>query len=222
MLCKMKELKNRLKNEYNLILDDTALLKVAFTQGTFGNHIKTESYQRLEFLGDSIIKAALSEWLYKSIDGDEGYYTKGRQIMESNSFLSAVGKQLGLEKYVLHGDGFSNDDVLGVLDDVYESLVGCIFLQNGYERTSDFIVKTCTKDFFEFDHLIYVSEVNEYFQKKYKTEYNPESHFDFIQASDSKWECLVFDDGNVAFAIEKNKTIAKEKACKDFYGKFIK
>jgi ribonuclease-3 len=194
---------------------------VAFTQGTYGNHKKTESYQRLEFLGDSIVKASLSEWLYKNINMDEGYYTKARTIMENNNFLTEIGKSLGLQKYVRHGDGFSKEDVLGVLDDVYESLVGCIFLQNGYKKTSKFVVKTCTKNFFDFDCIIYTSEVNEYFQKKYKSEYLKENHFEFTKGEGGKWECSIRDEGNRSIASSKNKKTAKEKACKDFYIRFI-
>lgn len=217
----MNDFINMLENKYDLSIKDTSLLKTAFTQGTYQNDRKTENYQRLEFLGDSIIKASLSEWLYKNLNKDEGDLTKVKSIMEKGDYLSNVGKELGLQKYVLHGDGFSEEDVLGVLDDVYEALVACIFLQNGFQKTSEFIIETCTKNFFEFDHTVYTSEVNEYFQKKYKSEYLNDNHFDFEPCADGQWKCKILDDANVSSATAKNKTMAKEKASKDFYRLFI-
>ncbi|MCQ2387980.1 MAG: hypothetical protein MJ066_06025 [Clostridia bacterium] len=84
---------------------DKNLLRQCFTHSSYANEHNTVDNEKLEFFGDSIIKLVESEYLYNNQKGDEGNLTKKRQEMENNACFLETIKKLGLDKYVLLGNG---------------------------------------------------------------------------------------------------------------------
>ena len=97
------------------------------------------NYERLEFLGDSMLDTVISYYLYdRAPHGDEGYLTKMRSKIVSREHLNELGKELNLIHFLrtkLAKDNFG-DNIHG---NVFESLIGAIFLDKGYKFCEQFI-----------------------------------------------------------------------------------
>ena len=97
------------------------------------------NYERLEFLGDSILSTVISNHLFKEAPfGDEGYLTKMRSKIVSRNHLNSLGKGLELLKQVRskipkHQFG---ENIHG---NVFEALIGAIYLDLGYHKCERFI-----------------------------------------------------------------------------------
>ena len=119
--------------------------KKAFTHRSMNKRDKegnAVNYERLEFLGDAMLSAVIASHLFQEVpEGDEGYLTKMRSKIVSREHLNELGKDLNLINYIeskISKDSFG-DNIHGNL---FEALVGAIFLDRGYKHTEDFIYKT--------------------------------------------------------------------------------
>ena len=108
-----------------------------------------DSYERLEFLGDVVVRLIVSEELFHRLpDCDEGALTRRWTALLSQRALAAAAFQVGLAQYVLLGRGFEatggryGDAVLG---DVMESVIAAIYLDAGYDATRRFVLTTLAK-----------------------------------------------------------------------------
>ena len=104
------------------------------------------SYERLEFLGDSILGSIVAEALFKSYPQfDEGKLTRLKISLVSGETLSEVGQELGLADCIVMGAselGTSARGMHSALENVYESLVGAMYLDGGWETAHAFVVRT--------------------------------------------------------------------------------
>src|SRR6266480_7778837 len=121
------------------------LLTEAFTHGSVRGkpqNQNSKTYRRLEFLGDAVIRLAVSESVYRTSNRNVDVLHNNREKLVPNRTLAVAAKNLDLEKY-LRWSG-SQDDVKSqlVLAKLYESLTGVIFLVKGYEVASKFVAKT--------------------------------------------------------------------------------
>ena len=149
------------------------LLEEAFTHKSYSiEHGATTNNERMEFLGDSIISAVVAHWLFKRFDSvDEGKLSKMKSQIVSRANLSSWAEdlQLGQYLYLSQGEeatgGRKRESLLG---NVYESLVGAIFLDQGFQIAQRFILRHLAKKkrIIEND---FKSKLQEIVQKKYKT-----------------------------------------------------
>ncbi len=99
------------------------------------------NYERLEFLGDSMLSSVIASHLYKEAPlGDEGYLTKMRSKIVSREHLNELGRDLNLIDLI---DSKVPPSHFGenIHGNVFEALVGAIFLDKGYAGCEDFIHK---------------------------------------------------------------------------------
>ena len=135
-------LHNELKKLLNFSPRKINKYKKAFTHRSVqmtdkkGNPI---NYERLEFLGDSILGSVIAAYLYKKVpSGSEGYLTQMRSKIVSRDHLNELGKDLNLIRFVK-----SNIDQTNVGDNIhgniFEALIGAIFTDKGYNSCQKFI-----------------------------------------------------------------------------------
>jgi ribonuclease-3 len=135
-------LHNELKKLLNFSPRKINKYKKAFTHRSVqmtdkkGNPI---NYERLEFLGDSILGSVIAAYLYKKVpSGSEGYLTQMRSKIVSREHLNDLGKDLNLIRFVK-----SNIDQTNVGDNIhgniFEALIGAIFMDKGYNSCQKFI-----------------------------------------------------------------------------------
>ena len=99
--------------------------------------LRNKSYERLEYLGDRIIKLTISHYLFIRYPyEDEGFMTRLQTKIENKKSLSALAKEIGLEKFFIISrqieaiGGRTSDKIL---EDCFEAFLGALYLDNGYE-----------------------------------------------------------------------------------------
>ena len=177
------------------------------------------NYERLEFLGDAMLGTIISKHLYNEVPaGDEGYLTKMRSKIVSRKHLNELGKDLQLIKYVESRIPKSHfgDNIHG---NVFEALVGAIYLDRGYNYCEKFIAERVIEPYVDIEQLegkviSYKSLVIEWCQKQKKdfhykvyedTGNDPLKHFAVK---------LSINDKVMAKARATSKKKAEEKASK--------
>ena len=199
--------------------------KVAFTHRSLnlrdeeGNPI---NYERLEFLGDAMLSSVIASHLYIEVPtGDEGYLTKMRSKIVSREHLNELGKELKLIDYVESKipKGQFGDNIHGNL---FEALVGAIFLDRGYKYCERFIYKVIIIPHVDIQKLegkviSYKSLLIEWCQKEKKSfnfEVYDDTGNDEIRHFAVK---LSINDKIISKARATSKKKAEEKAAKRAY-----
>lgn len=104
------------------------------------------SYERLEFLGDSILGALVSyEAFHKYPDLNEGGLTRIKVMLVSGTSLSDTAAALGFKDIIVFGSsetGTGNRGLHSALENVYEAIVAALFLDGGLPAAKDFVYTT--------------------------------------------------------------------------------
>lgn len=108
--------------------------------------LQKESYERLEFLGDSITHAIIALYLFQRYPTEqEGFMTRLRTKIENGIVFSELSKMLCLQKYILLDRNLEqlNSRVtnLAILEDTFEAFIGALSLEASFELCYDFVVK---------------------------------------------------------------------------------
>jgi ribonuclease III len=134
---------DQLQKKINYNFKDITLLQKALTHRSALNETGiTQSYERLEYLGDAILEMLITDYLFHTYEeGDEGYLTTARSVVVRTKSLSALAIKLGLPKHIYMSKG---EEVGGgkenpsILEDSVESLMGAIYLDGGFEAAKKF------------------------------------------------------------------------------------
>ncbi|MGF1554898.1 ribonuclease III [Paucihalobacter sp.] len=158
-------------------INDKTLYVKAFTHRSMnlkdekGNAI---NYERLEFVGDAMLGAVIASYLFSEApQGDEGYLTKMRSKIVSREHLNELGKELNLIDFVeskIPKSNFGNN----IHGNLFESLVGAIFLDRGYRYCERFVYDKVINPHVDIETLegrviSYKSLLIEWCQKEKKT-----------------------------------------------------
>ena len=119
------------------------LLKEALVHASGADH-RLASNERLEFLGDAILGAIVCEQLFREFpDYLEGDLTRIKSVVVSRRDLREDFRRAGSRTVSQdrQGDGLARSDASSVLADVFESLIGAIYLDGGIEAAREFIIR---------------------------------------------------------------------------------
>ncbi len=115
------------------------------------------NYERLEFLGDSIIGAVVSEYLYKNfLNNNQGELSKQKSSIVNRSNLSDISKKLNIINDACLGKSIIISDLSTIEKincDLYESLVAAVYLDSNYETAKKLIINTLLKKGFSIDGI---------------------------------------------------------------------
>lgn len=119
------------------------LLRAALTHAS-GANTRLASNERMEFLGDAVLGLITVEQLYLRFpDYQEGDLTKIKSVVVSRRTCARFSKHLNLGEYLFLGKGmhYHHSVPSSMLADVYESVVGAIYLDGGLDVSREFILK---------------------------------------------------------------------------------
>ena len=136
------EAARRLPGSHRLPFRDLNLLREALTHASGANH-RLVSNERMEFLGDAILGAIVCDMLFRKFpDYLEGDLTRIKSIVVSRRTCAKISEELGIDEFLYIGKGMGSHDQTpsSVLADVFESLIGAIYLDGGMEAAASFIV----------------------------------------------------------------------------------
>lgn len=206
---------------------DLSIYKRAFTHRSTNerNNGIPQNYERLEFLGDAMLGAVIAAYLFKKVpEGDEGYLTKMRSKVVSREHLNELGRDLNLIQFLKTGTSVHQFGG-NIYGNIFEALVGAIYLDRGIRYCEKFIHKRVIKPYVDIKKLegkviSYKSLFIEWCQKNKR-------NFRFeIYEDDGKDELkhfgvrLKLDDETVAKARATSKKKAEERAAKRAYYKY--
>ncbi len=125
---------------------DKRLLETALTHSSYANENKCKSYERLEFLGDSVLGFVTAEYLFHHFpDLPEGQLTKNRAALVCEKSLCGFSKSLQVGDFLRlsHGEARSGGkNRASILADVFESTTAAIYLDSGsLEQAKKFILQ---------------------------------------------------------------------------------
>ena len=119
------------------------LLQAALTHAS-GAETRLHSNERMEFLGDTVLGLVVCERLYHRFpEYMEGDMTKIKSVVVSRRTCARMARELKIEEYIIMGKGLYHGVALpsNVMADLFESLIGAIFLDGGVDPARDFILK---------------------------------------------------------------------------------
>lgn len=202
--------KKQIENLIGYKPSNLSIFYECFTHSSINND-NNKDFERLEFLGDSILSSIISDYLYhQAPDKKEGYLTQMRSKMVNRKTLNALGTELKLSSYLQKRQNTSLGE--NINGNLYEALVGAIYIDGGFENCRDFISETLIKqeDFEQLEKRItsYKSLIIEWAQKN-KIEIN----FDTFQEENAE-ETVIFNsvihlDNKI---ITKGRATSKKKA----------
>ncbi len=137
---------------YNIDLYKLALIhKSASVVLEDGTHVNNE---RLEYLGDAIIEAVTSDFLYIEFPTkSEGFLTQMRSKIVSRHSLNAIAKVMGIhDRLIANANGsIMQKDVDG---DAFEALIGAIYLDQGYDFVNRLLINEIYAEHIDFNKLL--------------------------------------------------------------------
>lgn len=198
---------------------DPALLFEAVTHAS-SSRTRLHSYERLEFLGDSILGFVVCEFLFYEFPmWLEGDLTKVKSVVVSRQTCAQIGKELGIEAILVVGKGLGQRGNVptSLLANSFESILGAIYLDGGLEAAKDFLLPFVRQ---EVDATLagesannYKSELQQFSQKEYGLPPNYLSLSDRGPDHDKSFEVAAQVDGEAfAPAWGKNKKEAEQRA----------
>lgn len=157
---------NLLQTKLNLRFKNPKILLEAFTHKSYLNESRDKNLQsneRLEFLGDSILSFTVAKYFYNLLNtAKEGELTELRSKMVQTKTLALAAKKLNLGEYLLiskgeeRTGGRQNETLLA---NVFEALIGAIFIDLGLENAENFIIKHLLK---KYQYFINLDEIKDY------------------------------------------------------------
>ena len=152
------------------VFKDKCILRNCFTHTSYSNEHGEVSNEKLEYLGDSILNFIVADYLYKTAKGDEGDLTKRRSEIVSTIPISNAIKQMGVEQFLLVGEGERNRPIkTNMCADLFEAIVAGIYLDGGLENAKRFINENLLKNVIKSPKMRsegdFKSSLQEYVQK---------------------------------------------------------
>lgn len=208
-------------NKYGIDIENKDLLLEALTHSSYSNEHDCKNYERLEFLGDAVMQAIISEYFYLNTEDKEGVMSKTRASYVCEQALAFYAKEIGIDKNIRVGKGQLNNINDTIIADCFESVLGVIFLDKGFEVAKKYVYETvipfieAKKDFLT-DYKSLLQELVQTDKKSLEYEVTNE----YGPAHDKTFEVDVKID-NIVYGkgIGKSKKEAEQNAALDAYNK---
>jgi ribonuclease-3 len=137
----------KLKEKLAIEIVNPDLFQEALTHRSYLNEHKDYKHphnERLEFLGDAVLELAVTRHLFDHFKNPEGELTSFRAALVNGDMLGNIGNALGIQDFLLMSRGEAKDTGrarLYLVANAMESIIGAIYLDQGYDAADDFIKK---------------------------------------------------------------------------------
>lgn len=143
----------KLEERIGYVFEDKQLLLTALTHSSFKNELTEDDrddYERLEFLGDAVLELVSSDYIFKNNpEMREGEMTSLRASLVCEPTLAGCAREIGLPEHIMLGRG---EDMHGsrnrdsIISDVFEALIGAVYLDSGMSEAKRFIERFVLTD----------------------------------------------------------------------------
>ena len=187
LLLDKQEFSSRLKKILGFRPGNLRLYEIAFIHRSASFTLpdgKRVNNERLEYLGDAVLDAILSDFLFEKFpDANEGFLTKIRSRIVNRDILNQLAISMGINK-ILISNISSVHPTKNLFGDALEALIGSVFLDKGFKKTKKLFLKNVLNKYLDLNIIVntdtdYKSLVFEWVQKHksnliftYKEEYD--------------------------------------------------
>jgi len=187
LLLDKQEFSSRLKKILGFRPGNLRLYEIAFIHRSASFTLpdgKKVNNERLEYLGDAVLDAILSDYLFEKFpDANEGFLTKIRSRVVNRDVLNQLALSMGINK-ILVSNISSVHPTKNLYGDAFEALIGSVFLDKGFKKTKKLFLKNVLSKYLDLNVIVstdndYKSLVFEWVQKHksnliftYKEEYD--------------------------------------------------
>lgn len=175
-----------------------------------------ESNERLEYLGDAILGMIVAEWLFTKFPfKEEGFLTEIRAKIVNREALNMVSRKIGLKDLIEFQRTSRAGSPKSIYGDSLEALIGAIYLDKGYNKSRNFVIKKLLIPHYDLELLVntisnFKSKIIEWAQKE-----NKDLTFEVEESEDPANKQfiaqVIIDDES----FEKGHGLSKKKAEQD-------
>jgi len=166
-----KEIAKFLKNVLGFNSRNLNFYKMAFIHSSASSKdsVCRINNERLEYLGDAILNAVVADYLFKKFPRhSEGPLTEMRSKIVCRDHLNKLSRKMGIASLVIVEPHTHPKSIHG---DVFEALIGALYLDKGYEKTKDIIINKILLTFMDLDTVLqeehnYKSKIINWAQKR--------------------------------------------------------
>lgn len=207
--------------KFGIRIKNKDLLLRALTHSSYSNEHSVPSYERLEFLGDAVLQILTSDYLYNNMDMAEGEMSKTRAAYVCESACAEYAKIINYKPYIRVGHGQINNINETIVADIFESIMGCIYLDQGLEAAKSLFDQVVVPSI--ENHSVFLGDYKSKLQELVQTT-KKSLEYRLVNESgpahDKVFEVEVVID-NIIYGrgVGKSKKEAEQKAALDAYNK---
>lgn len=208
------EFKTALEKITGFHIENIEIYKEAFSLRT-SSKLNNKNFERLEFLGDSVLGTIISCYLFENYpSANEGYLTQMKSKIVNRKNLNSIGDTLGLKELIQNNKSLTLSE--NISGNLFEALIGSIYLDFNYEFCHkivlDRFLKPCEIDKLENKIISYKGLLLEWSQKRkvhilYETLEEVQVGNNLVFRSH-----IIMNDQKISNATESSKKKAEEKA----------
>ena len=179
---------------------------------------KKVNNERLEFLGDAVLDAILSDYLFEKFpDASEGFMTKIRSRIVNREILNQLAISMGIPD-ILISNISSVQPTKNLYGDALEALIGSVFLDKGFRKTKKLFIRNVLNKYLDIDVIIntdtdYKSLVFEWVQKhKSNLIFTYNEEYDFNKKKSVFSTTLIIDKAEMGEGHGSSKKEAEQEA----------
>lgn len=210
--------------DFGIKIDNKDLLELALTHSSYSNEHGGGNYERLEFLGDAVLQLITSEYFYNLSDAKEGELSKIRASFVCEEALAQYSKDVGIDKYIRVGNGQIKNVNDTIVADSFESVLGAIYLDKGFEVAHNYVLKVLEP--YVKEHHIFLGDFKSRLQEMVQTDKKSLEYVLVSEEGPSHDKTFVFEvviDGIVyGRGKGKSKKEAEQEAARDALNKSAK
>ena len=215
--------------KYNIIPNDESVYQLALTHPSCNadNKTKHHDYERLEFVGDSVLGFVAADLIFKSQSQmDQGYMSKLRSYLVCSKSLANYCRKYELYKYIKIGHSISSEQLYKsdkILEDVFEAFIGAIYLDLGMDKAYE-VIKNILFEDIQKANMDDVIDSKTRLQEEIQAEFRDEVKYRVVDESGPAHDRLftvevTFNGLVLGKGSGKSKKAAEEAAAKDALSK---
>lgn len=210
-------------SDIGIEIENKELLQTALTHSSYSNEMNVDNYERLEFLGDSVLQIIMSEYFYKNSDYSEGDMSKTRASYVCENALYEYSKKINLIPNIRVGHGLEHEINETIIADVFEAVLAVIYLEKGLDVARKYIHKVVIP--FVEEKRVFYSDYKSHLQEMVQTE---KKSLEYVLVSESgpahnkRFKVNVLVD-NIVFGTGsgRSKKEAEQNAARDAIKKAV-
>lgn len=213
-----------LADQIGIKINNHSLFELALTHPSYNADAKTKhhDYERLEYMGDAVLDYAAADVIYKTHPNmDPGLMSKLRSNIVKSQSLAKYARTISLADYIKTGQSINSNQINQsnkILEDVFEALIGAIYLDRGIDVAYAFIYKFIKPDIDNVDEYE-LTDAKTRLQEEMQAEYQDRVTYTLVNTSgpahDRTFTVNVsFNNIVLATGIGKSIKMAEEDAAK--------